>query len=365
MHVAVSGWLLALGPSGAQRRLLSLLRAIGPLLAPDEKVTLLGAPRDIAAIPGIDSHPLDIPAQPTWRRVLAERRRLSRALTELGATVLDLASLPVPPRLPCPVCLTIHDTRDLGSLRRRSSRLSGMVLRQSVTRTAHIVVPSRFTAQSLRAHLGEVTTEVSVVPGGVDEAFLGLPRQPPATPCFVHVGHLEPRKNLAILLRAFARLGDDTATLVLAGPDHGAGPALRELAAELSIADRVQFTGPVGEGQLRELYAGATAVAVPSLHEGFGLPALEALGAGAPVLVSDRGALPEVVGDAGTVLPADDPEAWEAAMRAAASRRTDGGAQRARARRFSWDAAAAQLLGVWRAIWAEVPRSGSKRRAVN
>lgn len=350
MHVAVAGWLLALGPSGARRRTLALLRAVGPLLERGERVSLLGAPADVEAIPGVGSHPLDIPARPTWRRVLAERRRLTPALTELGATVLDLASLPVPPRLPCSVCLTIHDTRDLGAQRRRSSQLSAMVLRSGAGRAASLIVPSRFTAAELAGHLGDPEVEIEVVPGGVEQEFLELPRRPTADPCFLHVGHLEPRKNLRMLLHAFARLMVPSASLVLAGADHGDGPGLRELAMELSIADRVRFEGVVGEDRLRSLYAAATAVVMPSLHEGFGLPALEGLACGARVLVSDRGALPEVVGEAGAVIPAEDPDAWAAAMRDAAAEPHDGLAQRQRAREQTWATSASQMLDVWRAI---------------
>ena len=130
MRVAVAGWLLSLGPSGARRRLLSLLNAASRRLADGEAIVLL-APAGTETPPGIELVPTSIPAQPTWRRVLAERRRLPGLLRDLGATVLDLQSLPVPPRLPCSVCLTIHDTRDLGSQRRRARRLSQMVLRQS------------------------------------------------------------------------------------------------------------------------------------------------------------------------------------------------------------------------------------------
>lgn len=349
MHVAVAGWLLALGPSGAQRRLRSLLCAAAPQLAPDETITLL-APAGTAVPGGIALQPIDVPAQPTWRRVLAERRLLARVLGDIGATVLDLQSLPVPPGLPCAVCLTVHDTRDLGSSRRRSRGLSRLVLRQGLRRAAHVVVPSRFTADNLRPHLGAAPPPVTVIPGAADEAFFGLVSTEPPRPYFLHIGHLEPRKNLAMLLHAMARYralaeraAQPMAALVLAGPDHGSGAELRALATELSID--VTFTGPVAEAQLYELYAGARAVLVPSLHEGFGLPALEGLAAGKPVLVSDRGALPEVVGDVGTVLPADDPVVWARALAGCG----DGGErERTRARHFSWVAAAARAIDAWR-----------------
>ena len=139
---------------------------------------------------------------------------------------------------------------------------------------------------------------------------------------------------------------------MLAGSDHGSGDELRQLAGELAL--RVRFTGPVDEAELLALYAGARAVLVPSLHEGFGLPAVEGLATGLPVLVSDRGSLPEVAGRAGEVLRADDPLVWAQAL--ARCQPEDGRAEerRTRARLFSWDAAAAQYLAAWRA--ASLPR---------
>jgi glycosyltransferase involved in cell wall biosynthesis len=311
------------------------------------------------AASGVRWLPVEIPAQPAWRRALAERRLLPRLLGELGATCFDHALLPVPRRLPCPTVLTIHDLRDLGPHRRRPLWLTRRLLRSGMRRVAHVVVPSEATGRALRAALGGLLPPLSVIPNAADPVFFGAARQPGFDPpYFLHVGHLEPRKNPMLLLSAFAQIagdwpdGDDAPPrLKCVGADHGSRRELAERAAMLEITPHVDFLGQVPDAELATLYAGAAAVLVPSLEEGFGLAALEGLAAGRPVLVSDRGALADVVGGQGRVLPAEDASAWAAAMRTALREGFDGpdrAARIARARSFSWDSAAEQLLSIWR-----------------
>jgi glycosyltransferase involved in cell wall biosynthesis len=237
--------------------------------------------------------------------------------------------------------LTIHDLRDADGFGRRPRWLARAVVRRSLARAHTVVVPSRFTAARLAALASH--PRVEVVPNGTD-------LQPAAAAAvdggyLLHVGHLEPRKNLELLLRALALLSADVRPeLRLAGADAGAGPSLRELATRLGIAASVRFLGAVPESELHALYTGARAVVVPSRYEGFGLCALEGLAQGKRVLVSDAGALPEVVGRDGDVLPVDDPRAWAAAItappRVGAPRRAD------------WHAPARQVLALWRAACA-------------
>lgn len=359
LHVVAAGWLTGVGPSGAERRLLGLLRAAVPQLRDGERITLLsraGGP----TIDGIETHRIDLPATPTWRRAFAERRLLPAVLRELEATLLDQSFAPVAPGLPCPVVLTLHDLRDLGPFRRRPRWLARPLLARSIRRAAHVVVPSRYTADMLRAAFGDAP-QCTIVPGGVDGASADCAVTARTSPFFLHVGHLEARKNLALLLDAFAPLAKRTpARLVLVGRDAGAAAALRRQARRLHIAERVTFAGPVDDAELATLYAGATAVVVPSLEEGFGLPALEALAAGRPTLVSDAGALPEVVGDAGCVLPGRDIEAWRRALSEQLAG-IDGAAgivaRRSRADSFTWRDAAARLLAVWRHVATLRPTS--------
>jgi glycosyltransferase involved in cell wall biosynthesis len=119
------------------------------------------------------------------------------------------------------------------------------------------------------------------------------------------------------LLRAWAALAEPLRSayrLVLAGGDTAGRPALAALAASLGLAERVVFAGVVADSDLPALYGGAAVVVLPSLDEGFGLPALEALACGAPVVASRRGALPEVVGEAGLLVDPEDEAALVAAL---------------------------------------------------
>ena len=136
----------------------------------------------------------------------------------------------------------------------------------------------------------------------------------------LHVGRIDRKKNLPTLVRAFARFqqqNDFDGHLVLVGEEYpkSRDPALGETIRALHLSDRVRFTGPVPDEDLPALYSGAALAAFPSLHEGFGIVAVEAMACGVPLVVSDAGALREVVGDAALVIPSPrDVEALAEAM---------------------------------------------------
>jgi glycosyltransferase involved in cell wall biosynthesis len=354
MHVAISGFGLGT-PSGANRRLLAIVGHAAPLLAPGERLTVLHragfAPPEIA---GVGWQPVPIAAAPSLRRVRDERRLLPAVLRELDVDLLDHGFLPLP-RLDRPCCLLLHDLRAVDGFTRRPRWLARAIVRRACARAAAVVVPSAFTAARLGA----------VAPGCVPEVIRNgtelppLPPPPPptsaATGYLLHVGHLEPRKNVAIVLQALALLpAAARPDLVLAGADAGSARTLRRLASRLGIAAQVQFRGRIADDELHRLGAGARAFVMPSVYEGFGLPALDALALGRPALVADAGALPEVVGPAGTVLPPHDAAAWAAAI--AATRDGDDlrQARRARAAQFPWAAAAAATLALWRRLAGDV-----------
>lgn len=347
LHFAVSGWLLG-PPSGANRRLLALLRAAGPLLAPDERITVLHRP-DFAPpeLPRIGWQPVAIPAGPTLRRALAERRLLPALLARIGADLLDHGFLPLP-RIPIPVCLLVHDLRAVDGLTRWPPWLARAVLRRALAGAAAVVAPSRWTADRLRALAPHAVAPV-VCANAVDPPTPAAAAAPDAPPngYVLHVGHIETRKNLGVVVDALAGLpAAQRPELWLAGRDAGALDALRR-----DAADRVTLRplGVVADAELAALYRGARAVVLPSRHEGFGLPALEALAHGAPVLASACGALPEVVGAAGVLLPPDDADGWRRALAALPS--GDDAARAARcihAAAATWEGVAATLLATWR-----------------
>jgi glycosyltransferase involved in cell wall biosynthesis len=179
-------------------------------------------------------------------------------------------------------------------------------------------------------------------------------------PFVLYVGVLSPQKNLGMLIKAFAASSLRAAgvRLVLAGSDGGHGRALRAEAAASGVADRVQLTGFVSKPLLRALYRQALAVVLPSHGEGFGLPLVEAMASGAPVLAANRQSLPEVVGDAGCLFEPDDVSglADQLSLLLADPAFRRGLVARGRARRqlFSWKSAAEATAG----IYEEVARVG-------
>ena len=214
---------------------------------------------------------------------------------------------------------------------------------------------------------------VRVVPNGVSERFLradaGEDRgaafpaarsRPAGSPAngplrILHVGHCAPYKNIETILRAIPaicrRLGVPVLLVKVGGPftrDQ------RTLIGQLGLEDRVEYLGTVPLEDLPGVYGRADLLLMPSLHEGFGLPALEAMACGTPVVVSNRGSLPEVVGDAGLLV---EPHDIEGIARAAERLTTDPALRtdlirrgRERARAFTWERTARETLAVYQEV---------------
>ena len=166
------------------------------------------------------------------------------------------------------------------------------------------------------------------------------------------VGTLEPRKNLPTALRAFRAAAPPEVGFVIAGQAGWRAQATLAAIRDLGLEARVGFCGYVPDEDLPALYTLAEALLFPSLYEGFGLPPLEAMACGAPVLASNTSSLPEVVGEAGLTLPPDQPQAWaealarvfdDAVLRAELSERG-----RRQAARFRWATAARQVRELYR-----------------
>lgn len=175
----------------------------------------------------------------------------------------------------------------------------------------------------------------------------------------LHVGTIEPRKNVNALIKAYlvlARRRPEVPPLVFAG--RMAAPLATLLSAEDRelFERRVSFLGYVSDQRRTELFREASLLAIPSSDEGFGMPALEAMAVGLPVVAAARGSLPEVLGEAGLLVDPDDPDLFAAAMEKAL---VDDGVRRqmaavgiARARGFDWDTSATKLLDAFRAAIA-------------
>jgi glycosyltransferase involved in cell wall biosynthesis len=175
---------------------------------------------------------------------------------------------------------------------------------------------------------------------------------PPAGPVLLCVAQKRPYKNQEAIVRALAALGDDSASLVLPGAPTPYEDTLRALAAELGVADRVRLPGWVADDELDGLYRLATALVLPSRIEGFGLPVLEAMRRGTPVVCSSTTALGEVAGDAALLVDPGDQAAIDAAVARmvadGALRQRLAAAGRARAATFTWARTAEQTVAAYR-----------------
>jgi glycosyltransferase involved in cell wall biosynthesis len=250
--------------------------------------------------------------------------------------------------------VTIHDlfflshTQDTGAEIRRDYP----VLAASHARRAHAVITStQYGRAQIIERLGVPGERIYVCPPGAP-VWRTLGRQPnvPSDGCILFVGTLEPRKNVGALLDAYERLVSrraDVPRLVLAGRATAAAASWLARIRNVPLAGRVTHVGYIDDRAREDLYRSARVLVMPSLDEGFGLPALEAMSAGVPVIVSSRGSLPEVVQDAGAqVDPSNTGSLADAVERAVfdqswAMRAAQVGLDRARS--FTWSDSARTL----------------------
>ena len=271
--------------------------------------------------------------------------------------------------LPQPYVVTVHDLMRLLDLRGGTPLISAPSARDrlylrldaaGIRRAAAIIAPSQATKRDLIRHLGVPEKRISVVYEGVDhDVFRPVERRVFTDPYVLFVGSEHPRKNLATLFRAFARVKADgffpELKLVKVGaPGSGEAPFREQsvrAAREAGVEEDVIFVGRAVGDELAAYYSGAECLVLPSLYEGFGLPPVEAMACGCPVVVSNVTSLPEIAGDAALLVdPTDD-----AALARAIVALLDDAALRAglrarglaRAAEFSWERAATETLAVY------------------
>ena len=282
--------------------------------------------------------------------------------------VVHAVSLGYPVATRKPLVVTIHD---LGPLTHpdffRNTRpwVMKRSLEQAVRHADAIVCISKSTAEEVLTYVGtHIEDRVQVVLEGVHPRFFEpASSQLPATlqnlpedhPFILSTGQISPRKNIQGLIAAFARIKSEIPHhLVLVG---GMGWDSYIVEAHLRDADlrsRVHFPGFVTDDQLRTLYQMADIYVHPSLYEGFGLPVLEAMASGTPVVVSNRSSLPEVAGDAGRLSDTTDPEALGADIvdicRSPSLRARMSEAGKAHAARFRWEDCAKEMADIYRSV---------------
>ncbi len=318
---------------------------------------------DVSLLPeGVEAIPCDA-AGYSLAELVAVRRALSRA----GCDVFHAPHYVVPLLPPRATVVTIHDLIHLkrpehGTL---AKRLYATTMLRRALRAARVVLTvSEAVRGDLAAFAPEHAGKVRAVPNGVERRFLDpVPGEDIARvrlasgldgPYVLFLGNDKPHKNLDGLIAAFGRVGRAGLShrLVLAGGAPERREARLAAARAAGIADRLVDLGVLPDADVVPLLAGASALAMPSFLEGFGLPVLEAQAVGTPVVCSDRGGLPEAAGDAALLASPDDPDAFgDALVRLLtdadlAARLSARGRERARA--FTWDAAFAQVAVAWR-----------------
>ncbi len=264
-----------------------------------------------------------------------------------------------------PTLLTVHDLSFIHYPHVYEERLVNYlneVVPWSVQRATHILADSQATKDDLMQFYATPDDKVSVLYSGVSDDFQPVSSDKKllamrkkyhlgSKPFILTVGTVQPRKNYELLVRAFAQVDGDV-TLAIAG---GKGWLERGLSAEIAkhnLQKRVKLLGFVDDADLPALYSAATLFVMPSLYEGFGIPILEAMACGVPVISSDSSSLPEVVANAGVLLPPDDEAAWTETINEllhdSARRAKMVGMGAIRAHQFTWQRAATQLQSIYR-----------------
>jgi len=281
------------------------------------------------------------------------------------------------PRLaPCPAVVTIYDLSFIhypASFPALQRRYLTAVTADSCRRARRIITISASGREDVQRIYGVAPERIDVVAPGVGAAFRPLPasqvaafrRRRELPPRFLlHVGTLQPRKNIPLLLEALAQLGRDAPPLLLVGGKGWLYEDIFDRVLTLGLRDLVHFAGYVDDDELPLWYNAAAALVFPSLYEGFGLPIVEALACGTPVVAADTSSLPEAGGEAARYFDPADPA--DLAARLAETLNDDGLRDRlraagpAQAARFSWTRAGQETAAVYSRALGLTPGSAAR-----
>jgi glycosyltransferase involved in cell wall biosynthesis len=333
---------------------------------PDCRMTVFGPPGGFVHVPEATYRPLP------QMRLVGRHLQWPAAIRRMKPDAYFGPAGALPLRdVGAPSVITVHDLaiyRNPSWFPGRQPLSTRLVVPRSVLRAGIVIAVSENTARDIVEIFGIDRSRIAVVPHGVSTGFrpmgaeelaqararLKLPER-----FILFVGTIEPRKNLLTLMEAWAMM-KDRPDLVVVGSWGWLYEGIRDRMARLGPG--LHHVDSLDPADLPAIYNLARVLAHPAWYEGFGLPPLEAMSCGTPVVVSDRASLPELVEDAGVVVPADQPEAWRKALEnvigdteLAAKMRRRG---ILRAAQFSWPRAAGQT---WRAIDDAIGRRASQR----
>jgi len=360
-------WLRPGEVGGSEESTVASLRALAARDDPDLELRLYvtepfrRAHPDITSAYPVDVLPLSGIPMARVGRIAAETSWL--AARTRGVDLVHHAGGTAPPLRTAPYVLTVHDLQPLerrathGLLKRA---YLGSAIPLSVRAARLVAVPSEFVRESVLDRIAVDPDRVVVIPHGVDVLSTATPAEVLKVryrldgPVVLYPAITYPHKNHAVLVDAFAAVvaTHPDALLVLTGGRGGAEDQVRAQVERLGLGDRVRRTGRISAADVAGLYQGAAVVAIPSRYEGFGLPAVEAMAYGAPLVAAAATALPEVVGDAGVLVDPDDSAGWAHAIVELLEAPEHGArlaqAGLARAQQYSWPANAAALAELYR-----------------
>ena len=372
-------------PAGGVRRYVWEIYGALPRVAPDVDVVAIGASHGDALPHGVTGYPArSFPTNLGWMAL-----SIPLAVRRARLDVFHAPAYTAPLWGVHPQAVTIHDVSPVRKPEwdaYRNDAVRRFFYRHSALAADRVLTDSQFSRTEIIAAYGIPADRIDVVPLAAADTFAPGAFDPAKLPAGVtqpyalHVGDLQIRRNLATALEAVLTLrphgptggrgtsgpgtkGPGTLSFVCAGVDRGVGDALSGQAAAAARSGALVLTGPVSEDVLVNLYRGASMLLYPSLYEGFGLPVLEAMRCGVPVIAANCASIPEIVGDAGILIedPLDVP-AWTNAIgrlladASLATRLREAGL--ARASLYSWDRTAKDTIAVLRQCAQQAGKGG-------
>jgi glycosyltransferase involved in cell wall biosynthesis len=362
----------------------NVVRALGRL-DHETKYLLIGPPAKVEEIgplpPNFNAVPLASP-----ERTVRGFREFRAVLKRLDCDLVHIPNLfSIPRALPCPYVMTVHDMLEHMSRAREQSgfwrSMHFSLTRRVLGAAERIFAVSKFTKSEIEKLFGIPSDRIEVVYNAIDERFLHghasaadreliAQRYQVTYPFLLYAGRISPHKNVVRMIEAFSALKTELGRsrlfpdlkLIIIGDDLSGNPDLRRTVVRSGVQNDVRFLGFIPIEVLRIFYDEAKVFVFPSLYEGFGLPPLEAMVHGTPVVTSNVSSLPEVVGNAAVLVNPDNVfEIMRALHRALTDqtlrdRMKERGYQQAA--KFSWDASVRRILGVYRQIAYSGNRAG-------
>ncbi|HXF69967.1 MAG TPA: glycosyltransferase family 1 protein [Thermoflexus sp.] len=368
VRIALNAQLLAGEASyrsaGIHRYIYEVLRRL-PQRAPWIAFTAFIGPRSSPPdAPGIRWVRTRWPTHQPLIRILWEQLAFPLLLARGDWDLLHAMAFVAPLALRLPVVVTVYDlsfVRYPQAFRLGNRAYLRLFTRLTCQRAAGILTISQAAREDLIRLWGLPPERVAVAYPGVDPRFRPLPLEEVAAfraryglpdPFILYVGTLEPRKNLEVLLEAVARLTPPVPLILVGG--KGWKPAFLPRLWDLEREGRARWIGFVPDAELPLWYNAATLFVYPSRYEGFGMPPLEAMACGTPVIAARASSLPEVVGEAGLLIDPGDVEGWvegiRSLLRDAELRETLRARGLARARQFTWEATAEATVALYNKI---------------